>query len=50
MALEFADVAAPVLNALLAKLGDWISFLLVTMIGRSLGLIYKGIKQSLKRS
>ncbi|GAQ82670.1 hypothetical protein KFL_001190130 [Klebsormidium nitens] len=50
MILEFLDVAAPILNGLLMKMGDWISFLLVTMIGRSLGLIYKGIKQSLRRS
>lgn len=47
LALEAMDVAAPLLQRLLARLGDAVSWLLVRLIGRSLGLIYRGVRESL---
>lgn len=44
--LEFSDIMGPLVRELLNKLGSGISFLLVSLIGRSLGLIYRGIRQS----
>lgn len=46
--LELADIAMPLLRAVTAKVRDAISFFLVSLIGRSLGLIYTGIRQSLR--
>ncbi|KAJ7530574.1 hypothetical protein O6H91_14G008700 [Diphasiastrum complanatum] len=46
--LEFFDIAGPVLKIVLSKLGEGVSFLLVCLIGRSLGLIYEGIRQSIQ--
>lgn len=46
--LEFSDVTGPILKILLSRLGKLIQFLLVTLIGQSLGLVYKGIRQSLR--
>jgi len=46
-ALEFADVVSPVLSGLASKLSGLVSFFLVGLIGRGLGLIYKGVRQSL---
>ncbi|GBG81271.1 hypothetical protein CBR_g31943 [Chara braunii] len=48
--LEFADVTVPIISAVILKIGNVISYLLVTLIGRSLGLIYRGVRQSLRRS
>eukprot|EP00850_Spirogloea_muscicola_P008252 SM000043S15880 [mRNA] locus=s43:700776:702140:- [translate_table: standard] len=48
LALELADVAAPVGNTLLAALGGALSFLLSALIGRSLGLVYRGICRSMR--
>lgn len=45
--LEFSDVMGPLIRELLTRLGRGISFLLVSLIGRSLGLIYRGIRQSI---
>lgn len=46
--LELADIAMPLLRTVTAKVSDAISFFLVSLIGRSLGLIYTGIRQSLR--
>lgn len=46
--LEFGDIALPVIRAFIAKVSEAISFFLVCLIGRSLGLIYTGIRQSLR--
>lgn len=48
--LEALDVATPVLSAMLTRAGNAVSWLLVTLIGRSLGLVYRGVKQSLSGS
>eukprot|EP00850_Spirogloea_muscicola_P020779 SM000226S07420 [mRNA] locus=s226:102551:103914:- [translate_table: standard] len=48
LALELADVAAPVGSTLLAALGGALSFLLSALIGRSLGLVYRGICRSMR--
>lgn len=47
--LEFSDICGPLLNKVLTKLGEGLSFLLVILIGRSLGLVYRGICQSVQR-
>lgn len=46
--LELSDVLGPVLKTLFKKLSEIISFLLVALIGRALGLIYRGIRQSFR--
>ncbi|KAA8543471.1 hypothetical protein F0562_021034 [Nyssa sinensis] len=46
--LELADIAMPLIRTIFAKVSDAISFFLVFLIGRSLGLIYTGIRQSLR--
>ncbi|XP_073154652.1 uncharacterized protein [Henckelia pumila] len=46
--LELADIAMPFVRTVVAKVSDAISFFLVSLIGRSLGLIYSGIRQSLR--
>ncbi|KAI3772897.1 hypothetical protein L6452_04091 [Arctium lappa] len=46
--LEFADITMPFIRTLVAKISDAVSFFLVSLIGRSLGLIYTGIRQSLR--
>ncbi|KAL0914843.1 hypothetical protein M5K25_015228 [Dendrobium thyrsiflorum] len=45
--LEFSDVAMPLVKALFEKARSAVSFFLVCMIGRSLGLVFSGIRQSL---
>ncbi|OVA01595.1 Uncharacterized protein family Ycf55 [Macleaya cordata] len=45
--LEFSDITMPLVKAIVAKVSSAISFFLVSLIGRSLGLIYTGIRQSL---
>ncbi|CAA0815264.1 Unknown protein [Striga hermonthica] len=47
--LELADITMPFVKAVIAKVSDAISFFLVCLIGRSLGLIYSGIRNSLSR-
>jgi hypothetical protein len=44
--LEAADVVGPLLKRLGTRLGDLLSFLLVSLIGRSLGLVARGVRQS----
>lgn len=46
--LELTDIAMPFVRTLAAKISDAVSFFLVCLIGRSLGLIYTGIRQSLR--
>uniref|UniRef100_A0A5B7A9R6 Uncharacterized protein n=1 Tax=Davidia involucrata TaxID=16924 RepID=A0A5B7A9R6_DAVIN len=46
--LELADIAMPLIRTIFAKVSDAISFFLVCLIGRSVGLIYTGIRQSLR--
>lgn len=46
--LELADITMPIVKTVVAKVSDAISFFLVSLIGRSLGLIYSGIKNSLR--
>lgn len=46
--LELADIAMPMIRTVISRLSDAISFFLVSLIGRSLGLIYTGIRQSLR--
>ncbi|KAL4571918.1 hypothetical protein LXL04_018685 [Taraxacum kok-saghyz] len=46
--LELSDIAMPFVRTLATKISDAVSFFLVSLIGRSLGLIYTGIRQSLR--
>ncbi|RYQ88891.1 hypothetical protein Ahy_B09g095815 isoform A [Arachis hypogaea] len=46
--LELSDISMPLIRAVIDKMSSAISFFLVTLIGRSLGLIYTGIRQSLR--
>ncbi|GFZ17600.1 hypothetical protein Acr_26g0008700 [Actinidia rufa] len=46
--LELTDITMPLIKTIFAKVSDAISFFLVCLIGRSLGLIYTGIRQSLQ--
>lgn len=46
--LEALDALEPIFKAFLRRVGNVISFLLVTLIGRSLGLILKGIQSSVQ--
>uniref|UniRef100_A0A5B7A7Q2 Uncharacterized protein n=1 Tax=Davidia involucrata TaxID=16924 RepID=A0A5B7A7Q2_DAVIN len=46
--LELADITMPLIRTIFAKVSGAISFFLVCLIGRSLGLIYTGIRQSLR--
>eukprot|EP00210_Caulerpa_lentillifera_P001718 g1651.t1 len=45
--LEALDALEPICKTVLKKLGDLISFLLTQLIGRSVGLIIKGIQSSI---
>lgn len=47
MFLELSDVAMPLFRVVFTKGRDAVSFFLTCLIGRSLGLIYTGIRQSL---
>ncbi|CAK7349357.1 unnamed protein product [Dovyalis caffra] len=46
--LELSDIMMPLVRAVIDKVSNAISFFLVTLIGRSLGLICTGIRQSLR--
>ncbi|XP_027350110.1 uncharacterized protein LOC113861476 [Abrus precatorius] len=46
--LELSDITMPLVRTVIDKVSDAISFFLVSLIGRSLGLIYTGIRQSLR--
>ncbi|XP_008776216.2 uncharacterized protein LOC103696383 isoform X1 [Phoenix dactylifera] len=45
--LEFSDITMPFARAVFTKIRGAVSFFLMCMIGRSLGLIFNGIRQSL---
>ncbi|EYU17984.1 hypothetical protein ABFS82_14G211000 [Erythranthe guttata] len=47
--LELADITMPFVRTVVTKASDAISFFLVCLIGRSVGLIYSGIRNSLRR-
>nr|XP_011458194.1 PREDICTED: uncharacterized protein LOC101297793 [Fragaria vesca subsp. vesca]XP_011458195.1 PREDICTED: uncharacterized protein LOC101297793 [Fragaria vesca subsp. vesca] len=46
--LELSDISMPLVRAVIDKVSKAMSFFLVCLIGRSLGLIYTGIRQSLR--
>ncbi|KAL1198899.1 hypothetical protein V5N11_008517 [Cardamine amara subsp. amara] len=46
--LELSDIGLPIIRVVLDKVSSIISFFLVTLIGRSVGLIFTGIRQSLR--
>ncbi|XP_043805699.1 uncharacterized protein LOC110630227 isoform X4 [Manihot esculenta] len=48
LCLEFLDISMPLIRAIIDKVSNAVSFFLVSLIGRSLGLIYSGIRQSLR--
>lgn len=47
MIIELADVSLPLFRSALNNCSRVASWLLVTLIGRSLGLVYRGIKESM---
>ena len=47
MFLEVADIVVPIAKSTLNNAKNFSSWLLVTLIGRSLGLVYRGIKDSM---
>mmetsp|Transcript_655 Transcript_655/g.2563 ORF Transcript_655/g.2563 Transcript_655/m.2563 type:complete len:474 (-) Transcript_655:1887-3308(-) len=47
MVIEVADVCLPIAKSALNNCSRVASWLLVTLIGRSLGLVYRGIKESM---
>ncbi|ESQ32408.1 hypothetical protein EUTSA_v10004024mg [Eutrema salsugineum] len=46
--LELSDIGMPIIRVVLDKVSSIISFFLVTLIGRSVGLIFTGVRQSLR--
>lgn len=46
--LELSDIGMPIIRVVVDKVSSIISFFLVTLIGRSVGLIFTGIRQSLR--
>ncbi|KAL8141056.1 hypothetical protein V2J09_007077 [Rumex salicifolius] len=48
LVLELSDIMEPMAKTAITQVSRAISFFLVTLIGRSLGLIYTGIRQSLR--
>ncbi len=47
--LEVNDVAAPLLHGLFGRLSAAASWLLTALIGRGLGLIFRGVRQCFRR-
>lgn len=47
LSLELSDIAMPFIRAAVSKVSAAVSYFWVSMIGRSLGLIFSGIRQSL---
>lgn len=47
LSLELLDFVAPIVQKIWSKAARAASWLLVFLIGRSLGLVFKGIKQSM---
>ncbi|XP_021763391.1 uncharacterized protein LOC110728077 isoform X1 [Chenopodium quinoa] len=46
--LELSDIAVPMVKVIVSQVRNAISFFLVSLIGRSVGLVYTGIRQSLR--
>ncbi|KAJ8749487.1 hypothetical protein K2173_025682 [Erythroxylum novogranatense] len=46
--LELSDITMPFIRAVVKQVSNAISFFLVSLIGRSLGLVYSGIRQALR--
>lgn len=46
--LELSDIAVPMVKVVVSQVRNAISFFLVSLIGRSVGLVYTGIRQSLR--
>ncbi|XP_057517838.1 uncharacterized protein LOC130798756, partial [Amaranthus tricolor] len=46
--IELSDIAVPMVKAIVSQVRTAISFFLVSLIGRSVGLVYTGIRQSLR--
>ncbi|XP_021907227.1 uncharacterized protein LOC110821623 isoform X2 [Carica papaya] len=46
--LELSDITMPLIRVVFDKVSGAISFFLVSLIGRSIGLVYTGIRQSLR--
>lgn len=49
LALEMMDVSWPVVHALAMRIKDAVTWLLVSIIGQSLGLVAAGIRESMRR-
>lgn len=47
--LEVNDVASPLLRTFFMRLSAALQWLLTALIGRSLGLVFRGIRQSFRR-
>lgn len=47
LCLEFSDISMPLVRVVFIKIRSAVTFFLVSLIGRSLGLIYSGIRQSI---
>ena len=47
LSLELGDFAVPLLHSVFARVSAAVSWLLVTLIGRSLGLVFRGVRESL---
>ena len=45
--MELGDVLAPVFAGVADRMSSFLSWLLVSLIGRGLGLIYRGVRQSM---
>jgi hypothetical protein len=45
--MELGDVLGPLFAGLADRVSAFLSWLLVSLIGRGLGLIYRGVKQSM---
>uniref|UniRef100_A0A7N0UQK8 DUF3685 domain-containing protein n=2 Tax=Kalanchoe fedtschenkoi TaxID=63787 RepID=A0A7N0UQK8_KALFE len=46
--IELSDITLPMIKTMISQVSNAISFFLVSLIGRSLGLIYTGIRQSIR--
>jgi hypothetical protein len=47
-AMELGDVIAPLLMKVIDRVSRFVSWLLVTLVGGGLGLIYRGVRQSMR--
>lgn len=49
IALEAADVGFPIIRAFVVRLSGIASIVLAQLIGRGLGLVFRGVRESLRR-